>query len=149
MYRWYRDAGVCIVYLGDVVKPGRRNYTTASEVARMAFETYRWSKRGWTLQELIAPAICRFYFQDSTLMGEKVEFLNELSAATGIPVFVLDDRSSISEVSVAERMSWAAYRKTTLPEDAAYCLLGLFEIHMPLLYGEGERAFIRLQEEIL
>ena len=82
-------------------------------------------------------------------MGEKVEFLNELSAATGIPVFVLDDRSSISEVSVAERMSWAAYRKTTLPEDAAYCLLGLFEIHMPLLYGEGERAFIRLQEEIL
>lgn len=46
-------------------------------------------------------------------------------------------------------MFWAARRKTTRVEDIAYCLMGMFGIYMPMLYGEGERAFIRLQEEIL
>jgi hypothetical protein len=149
MYRWYRDAEVCIVYLGDIAPPQRNGYTTASEIARAAFETCRWIRRGWTLQELIAPAICRFHFQDWTLMGEKVEFLEELADVTGIPNHVLEDSSSISEVSVAERMSWAAHRKSTRVEDVAYCLLGIFDIHMPLLYGEGDKAFVRLQEQIL
>ncbi|KAH9866151.1 hypothetical protein J1614_008715 [Plenodomus biglobosus] len=149
MYRWYRDAEVCIVYLEDIARPHRDNNASASAIARVAFETCRWTKRGWTLQELIAPAICRFYFQDWTLMGEKVEYLNELSKVTGIPVYVLEERRSVSEVSVAERMSWAAGRESTRLEDTAYCLLGIFDIHMPLLYGEGEKAFLRLQEEIL
>lgn len=82
-------------------------------------------------------------------MGEKNEFLQELSDVTGIPIYVLEDRRSVSEVSVAERMSWAAHRETTRLEDMAYSLLGIFDIQMPLLYGEGEKAFIRLQEEIL
>ncbi|KAI5378639.1 hypothetical protein J4E82_002525 [Alternaria postmessia] len=149
MYRWYRDAEVCIVYLGDIPKPRSGNYTTASEIARASLKGCRWARRGWTLQELIAPIVCRFYFQDWTLMGEKVEFLEELSDATGIPVRVLDDRNLLSEVSIAERMSWAAHRQSTRIEDVAYCLLGIFDIHMPLLYGEGSKAFIRLQEEIL
>ncbi|CBX98726.1 hypothetical protein LEMA_P079650.1 [Plenodomus lingam JN3] len=149
MYRWYRDAAVCIVYLEDVKRPDRGNNDSASAIARAAFQTCRWVKRGWTLQELIAPAICRFYFQDWTLMGEKVEYLNELYEATGIPVYVLEERRSVSEVSVAERMSWAAGRESTRLEDTAYSLLGIFDIHMPLLYGEGEKAFLRLQEEIL
>lgn len=88
MYRWYRDAEVCIVYLGDIPKPRSGNYTTASEIARASLKGCRWARRGWTLQELIAPIVCRFYFQDWTLMGEKVEFLEELSDATGIPVRV-------------------------------------------------------------
>jgi hypothetical protein len=149
MYRWYRDAEVCIVYLGDISKPRPDGLTTASEIARASLKASRWTYRGWTLQELIAPAVCRFYFQDWTLMGEKVEFLEELSDATGIPLRVLDDRSTISEISVAERMSWAARRQSTRVEDVAYCLLGIFDIHMPLLYGEGAKAFIRLEEEIL
>jgi hypothetical protein len=149
MYRWYRDAEVCIVYLGDIPKPRPDGYTTASEIARTSLKSSRWVRRGWTLQELIAPAVCRFYFQDWTLLGEKVEFLKELSDATGIPIRVLDESSSIDEVSVAERMSWAAHRQSTRVEDVAYCLLGIFDIHMPLLYGEGTKAFIRLQEEIL
>ena len=149
MYRWYRDAEVCIVYLGDIPKPRPNGYTTASEIARYSLKSSRWTRRGWTLQELIAPVLCRFYFQDWTLMGEKVEFLEELSDATGIPVRVLEDRSTISEFSVAEKMSWAAHRQSTRVEDVAYCLLGLFDIHMPLLYGEGAKAFIRLQEEVL
>ncbi|KAH7386038.1 heterokaryon incompatibility protein-domain-containing protein [Pyrenochaeta sp. MPI-SDFR-AT-0127] len=149
MYRWYRDAEVCIVYLGDIEKPQRGGYTTASDIAQEAFKTCRWAKRGWTLQELLAPAVCRFYFRDWTLMGEKAEFLEELSSVTGIPIYVLEEQRSLSEVSVAERMSWAAYRESTRVEDVAYCLLGIFDIHMPLLYGEGEKAFVRLQEEIL
>ena len=151
MYRWYKDAQICIVYLEDVWPPktGPGQLYTASEVARNAFETSRWTKRGWTLQELVAPAVCRFYLRDWRLLGEKEEFLQELSATTGIPVYVLEERRSVSEVSVAERMSWAAHRQTTRVEDLAYCLLGLFDIQMPLLYGEGSKAFIRLQEEIL
>ncbi|KAF1927545.1 uncharacterized protein M421DRAFT_421387 [Didymella exigua CBS 183.55] len=151
MYRWYFDAEICIVYLEDVWPPkkGPGENDTASEIARNAFESSRWTKRGWTLQELVAPGICRFYLRDWRLLGEKEEYLQELSAATGIPVFVLEERRSVSEVSVAERMSWAAHRQTTRTEDLAYCLLGLFDIQMPLLYGEGKKAFIRLQEEIL
>jgi hypothetical protein len=151
MYRWYSDAEICIVYLEDVWPPsaGPDETRTASEVARHAFESSRWTKRGWTLQEVVAPVICRFYLRDWRLLGEKEEYIRELSAATSIPVFVLEDRRSVSEVSVAERMSWAAHRQTTRTEDLAYCLLGLFDIQMPLLYGEGSKAFIRLQEEIL
>ncbi|KAH6625370.1 heterokaryon incompatibility protein-domain-containing protein [Boeremia exigua] len=151
MYRWYRNSEVCIVYLEDVwpSEAGPGEGQTASEIARNAFDTSRWTKRGWTLQELVAPPICRFYLRNWRLLGEKEEYIQELSATTGIPVFVLEDSRSISEVSVAERMSWAADRQTTRVEDLAYCLLGLFDIQMPLLYGEGNKAFIRLQEEIL
>lgn len=46
-------------------------------------------------------------------------------------------------------MSWLSRRETTRVEDMAYCVLGLFDINMPLLYGEGHKAFIRLQEEII
>ncbi|EUC33050.1 hypothetical protein COCCADRAFT_37078 [Bipolaris zeicola 26-R-13] len=148
MYRWYRDAEVCIVYLSDIAK-NHGDFRTASEIARCAFANSRWTQRGWTLQELIAPVVCRFYLQDWTLMGEKVEFLKELSDVTNIPVHILEDSRSLSEVSVAERMSWAAHRQSTRIEDVAYSLLGIFDIHMPLLYGEGEKAFIRLQEEVL
>lgn len=100
------------------------------------------------MQELVAPSSLRFYFQDWTLMGDKSEFIEELSNATGIPIFILEN-GDLNEVSLAERMSWACYRQTTRVEDIAYCLLGIFDIQMPLLYGEGEKAFVRLQEEIL
>ncbi|KAF3009949.1 hypothetical protein E8E13_011137 [Curvularia kusanoi] len=151
MFRWYSDAQVCIVYLEDVRLPHAApgEYLTASEIVKNAFDSSRWTKRGWTLQELVAPVICRFYLGDWRLLGEKEEFVQEISAATGIPVLVLEDCQSLNEVSVAERMSWAAHRQTTRIEDLAYCLLGLFDIQMPLLYGEGSKAFIRLQEEIL
>jgi hypothetical protein len=148
MYRWYRDAEVCLVYLNDVSRLNM-DTNTASEFARAAFASCRWARRGWTLQELLAPIDCRFYLQDWRYMGGKFEFLEELSQATGIPISVLEDRRLVPEVSVAERMSWAAHRETTRLEDIGYCLLGLFDIQMPLLYGEGEKAFIRLQEEIL
>jgi hypothetical protein len=149
MYRWYWNAKVCLIYLSDIARPTKSDTNTVSEFARAAFKSCRWTKRGWTLQELVASCFCRFYYQDWRFMGEKIEFLEELADATGIPISVLDERRSVQEVSVAERMSWAANRETTRLEDTGYCLLGLFDIQMPLLYGEGEKAFIRLQQEIL
>jgi hypothetical protein len=149
MYRWYWKAEVCLVYLSDVARPTLAQPRSASDFAREAFKSCRWTKRGWTLQELLAPATCRFYLQDWRYIGEKVEFLEELADATGIPIPVLEEPQLVQEVSVAQRMSWAWGRETTRLEDIGYCLLGLFDIQMPLLYGEGEKAFIRLQEEIL
>ncbi|KAF2250968.1 HET-domain-containing protein [Trematosphaeria pertusa] len=149
MFRWYNESAVCLVYLNDIPPESAIFDTQAtSEVASNAFTKCRWITRGWTLQELVAPSSVRFYYQDWTLMGDKGEFIEELSNATGIPIFVLEN-GDLSEVSLAERMSWACYRQTTRIEDMAYCLLGIFDIQMPMLYGEGEKAFIRLQEEIL
>jgi hypothetical protein len=149
MYRWYRQAGACIVYLSDVSRPTAENFRTLSGYAQTAILSCRWLKRGWTLQELVASNFCNFYYQDWKLMGSKSYFLKELSHATGIPTSVLEDPRAVHDVSVAERMSWASNRETTRLEDIGYCLLGLFDIQMPLLYGEGNKAFIRLQEEIL
>jgi len=150
MFKWYQESSICLVYLNDVEPSESQLMDTqaTSEAASSAFQNNRWITRGWTLQELVAPKSLRFYFKDWSLMGDKSEFIEELSNATGIPIFVLDN-GDLSELSLAERMSWASYRQTTRLEDMAYCLLGIFDIQMPLLYGEGEKAFIRLQEEIL
>ncbi|KAL1592838.1 hypothetical protein SLS60_011254 [Paraconiothyrium brasiliense] len=150
MYKWYKESAVCLVFLNDIA-PGVAapiDTQTTFEAPSNAFTKSRWLTRGWTLQELVAPTSVLFYYQDWTLMGDKREFLGQLSDATGIPIFVLEN-GELSELSLAERMSWACYRQTTRVEDMAYCLLGIFDIQMPLLYGEGEKAFIRLQEEIL
>ncbi|UNI24633.1 hypothetical protein JDV02_010366 [Purpureocillium takamizusanense] len=125
-----------------------------------SFERSRWFTRGWTLQELLAPRRRVIFLSQSwRRIGTRTSLASRISARTRIPVPVLltgswrqHRHSSYSESSsnAAARMSWAAGRATTRPEDAAYCLLGLFGIHMPLLYGEGgPRAFVRLQEEIL
>jgi len=55
----------------------------------------------------------------------------------------------LSEYPVAVKVSWSAGRQTTREEDRAYCLLGIFNVAMPLIYGEGSGAFRRLQEEII
>ncbi|KAI1337095.1 heterokaryon incompatibility protein-domain-containing protein [Xylariaceae sp. FL0016] len=142
MYRWYKEAQVCYAYLSDVPPDDEWHITNE------AFETSRWFKRGWTLQELIAPAFVEFYAYDWTEIGTKSSLRHVIWNITGIETSVLRGESP-SVFNVAERMSWAANRETTRIEDEAYCLLGLFNIHMPLLYGEGRQSFIRLQEEIL
>lgn len=115
----------------------------------MAFGASRWFTRGWTLQELIAPATVEFYAQDWTRIGTKEELSHVLSQITGIDEPTLKGRD-VKEVSVAKRMmSWASKRVTTRIEDIAHCLIGIFGVNLPLLYGEGEAAYIRLQEEIM
>lgn len=109
----------------------------------------RWFTRGWTLQELLAPSLVRFYDSDWTLVGDRTALLHDISPATGFSSDVLLGHVPLHQVGIATRMSWASKRNTTRLEDEAYCLLGLFDINMPLLYDEGSKAFNRLQEEIL
>ncbi|KAF2736355.1 HET-domain-containing protein [Polyplosphaeria fusca] len=140
MYKWYQNAEICYVYLADLTK---------GVPSREGFKTCRWFTRGWTLQELIAPKHIRFFDQDWECIGDKEDFLDDLYSATSISVDVLSHKRQPSGFSIATRMSWAARRNTTRMEDLAYCLLGIFDVNMPLIYGEGMKAFRRLQEQIL
>ncbi|KAF4631600.1 hypothetical protein G7Y89_g6537 [Cudoniella acicularis] len=146
MYTWYKNAKACYAYLADVPPSGL--WDVADSVNFAHFAASRWFTRGWTLQELIAPPGVEFFAQDWTRIGTKDYLSHVISRITGIDEATLKGRS-VKEVSVAKRMSWASKRVTTRIEDIAYCLIGIFGINLPLLYGEGERAFIRLQEEIM
>lgn len=109
----------------------------------------RWFTRGWTLQELLAPKEVRFFSQSWTFLGTKQDLMLILVEKTGIPAHILADPSLISSCSISMRMTWMRDRQTTRREDLAYCLLGIFDVNMPLLYGEGSKAFRRLQKVIL
>ncbi|KAI0718605.1 heterokaryon incompatibility protein-domain-containing protein [Cerioporus squamosus] len=145
MFRWYALAKICYAYLKDVSSPPVANQTRRSGSMGASI----WLKRGWTLQELLAPAFVVFVSADWGVLGTKADFAEPLEELTGIPFQVLTLQRPISDFSVAQRMSWAANRATTRVEDRAYCLMGIFGVTMPPLYGEGDMAFQRLQEEIM
>lgn len=109
----------------------------------------RWFTRGWTLQELLAPSKVVFFTADWTGLGDRKGMSNWIANITRIHIGALKDRSTIQQYSIGQRMSWAATRETTRSEDIAYCLLGIFDIYMAMLYGEGNAAFKRLQQEIM
>ena len=113
------------------------------------FETSRWFTRGWTLQELLAPDFLEFYDSNWQFLGTKSSRIDLLHAATKIGKRYLLNRNTIKDASIAAKFSWASNRKTIRLEDMAYCLLGLVDVNMPMLYGEGEKAFYRLQLEII
>jgi hypothetical protein len=147
MFRWYRDAVKCYVYLSDVSARKRDNNGQTRRMWESAFRISRWFTRGWTLQELLAPESVEFFSQEGELLGDKKMLEHEIHEITGIPITALHG-ASLSHFSVDERMRWAAKRDTKRKEDKAYCLLGIFDVFMPLIYGEGDNAFIRLKEEI-
>lgn len=140
MFRWYRDAAKCYVYLSDV---------PTSDADLHTFCRSRWFTRGWTLQELLAPRSVEFFSQEGGLLGNKQSLEQQIQEVTSIPTLALQQSGRLFQFSVEERMSWAAKRETTIDEDQVYCLLGLFDVHLPLIYGEGkEHAFRRLRKEI-
>ncbi|KAH7311232.1 heterokaryon incompatibility protein-domain-containing protein, partial [Stachybotrys elegans] len=140
MFRWYRGAAVCYAYLSDV--------SGAEFMPKL--HSSRWFMRGWTLQELLAPKTVQFYNMDWNQIGTKADLCMEIEQITGIPQHYLLGLTELQEASVAQRMSWASKRTTTRTEDLAYCLLGIFDVSMPMVYGEGgAQAFFRLQEEIM
>ena len=145
MFHYYSCSDVCYAYLKDVpaCEDVREHY--------WPFARSRWHQRGYTLQELLAPKIVIFMADDWTPLGTKYELADVLEKHIDNmpPASVLRFEKDISEMSVAQRMSWAARRSTTRVEDEAYCLFGLFGINMPTLYGEGRNAFYRLQEAIM
>ncbi|KAH0437643.1 het domain containing protein [Colletotrichum camelliae] len=143
MFAWYRDSTTCLVHLEDFV--GASPHIPQVQILSKC----RWMTRGWTLQELIAPTTMFFYDSSWGFIGSKEYLLEPLRSITGIDHEILCKEKDISSACIAQKMSWASNRQTTRTEDMAYCLLGLFNISMPLLYGEGNEAFRRLQEEIL
>lgn len=179
MFAWYSKALCCFVYLDDVAAVDENTLERRSGAYTFkALQDSRWFTRGWTLQELIAPICLIFLSQDWTIIGclKKVsrgrdwpsewlehwfyiptdqikiieeEIVADISRITGIGRESLITKEDYEDQSIAVRMHWASKRKTTRVEDMAYCLLGLFKINMPLLYGEGVAAFQRLQEEIM
>ena len=150
MYKWYRNAAVCYVCLSDMKRceVDHKSLENGGYLSKniQIFQACRWFTRGWTLQELLAPRHIEFYDQDWISIGTKKTMWALLSKVTGIEP---EHLWKSQKASVAQKMSWAANRQTTRTEDTAYSLLGLFNVNMPLLYGEGEKAFKRLQHEIL
>jgi hypothetical protein len=158
MFRWYQGSSICYAYLSDF----------DSRSGLITLETSRWFTRGWTLQELIAPPEVHFFDSNWLSFGTRFSLAEDIIRISGIGRRVFfwhvqrgcrqgrgchlcfeSLRNVLKSYSVATRMSWAANRKTSRIEDQAYSLLGLFDINMPMLYGEGRKAFQRLQEEIV
>ncbi|KAH7342307.1 heterokaryon incompatibility protein-domain-containing protein, partial [Rhexocercosporidium sp. MPI-PUGE-AT-0058] len=149
MFRWYRESTKCYVYLSDVSTGAcDENHDISRSTWKLAFRQSRWFTRGWTLQELIAPTSVEFFSSDYVRLGDKRSMEQQIYEITRIPIRALRGYP-LSEFSVAQRLSWAENRQTTRPEDKAYSLLGIFNFHMPLIYGEGIYALQRLQKEIV
>ena len=137
MFRWYKSAKVCYAYLIDV--------DISKLDWKLQFRNSRWFERGWTLQELLAPSNVDFYDCEWRKIGSKDTLYSEISLATGIEFEHLVNHRI---ASTAQKMFWASERETSRPEDLSYCLLGLFDINMTPIYGEGSNAFVRLQQKI-
>ena len=137
MFRWYQAAHVCYVYLVDVNSYEGHDFLNS-----------RWWTRAWTLQELVAPLKVKFFDAVWNYLGSKEELEAAIVDYSRIDAQSLRDPSSIQSRSVAQRMAWAASREATRKEDVAYALLGIFNINMTMQYGEGKKAFVRLQRQI-
>ena len=163
MFAWYKNAIECYVFLPDVHPVLEKTAITAEShtIDATKNEGYAsfslseflgsvWFTRGWCLQELLAPRSVNFFNNQFNEIGSKSSLAAHISVRTGISGDYLSERRwSLQRASVAERMRWASYRQTSREEDVAYCLLGIFDVNMPLLYGEGQKAFMRLQAEII
>jgi hypothetical protein len=145
MFRWYQNAAKCYVYLLDV---STKKHSRSSELLwEPAFRQSRWFTRGWTLQELLAPRSVEFFSRDGRRLGNRDSLKQQIFEISRIPIEALE--GNLSGFSEKERKSWASRRETTIEEDQVYCLLGIFGVFLPLIYGEGkDHAFRRLQEEI-
>ena len=148
MYRWYANAKICYAYL--------RDFDGSSFPTKKDKEKYRnsngwpeWFSRGWTLQEMIASRNLQFFNKDWQLIGDKNNLAATLNTVTGVPEHILADGLEGNRPCVAQIISWAAKRTTTRVEDRAYSLMGLLDVNMLMLYGEGKKAFHRLQLEII
>lgn len=148
MFRWYQNAAKCYVYMSDVsVHTIQENGPISGNSWEAAFQESEWFTRGWTLQELIAPTSVEFFSREGRQLGDKRSLEELINRTTEIPVQALRG-NPLSHFSITERMLWAAKRNTTRREDKAYCLLGIFGVYIPTIYGEEDHAFARLEEAI-
>lgn len=143
MYRWYAQSVLCFAHLDDIeLRP-------LSDVTSKRFSNCEWFRRGWTLQELLAPKTVLFFDANWQEIGTRSALAPYVTEATKIAPEFLRQERDVHDASIAQRMSSASLRITTRTEDIAYCLMGLFGVNIPLLYGEGKKAFLRLQQELI
>lgn len=148
MFKWYKDAARCYVLLDDVEHGTEMTKRSRSPPWALAFRNSRWFRRGWTLQELIAPREVLFYSKEGTFLDSKAALSQQICEIAGIPASALKCYSLLNH-SIEERFAWMSNRETTRPEDQAYCLQGIFNIHMLPMYGEGEEAALaRLRRKL-
>jgi hypothetical protein len=144
MFSWYKKAKKCYVYLSDVFVPEE---VTKPELFQEAWEEKilqsRWFTRGWTFQELLAPSYLEFYSKNGKRLGSRESLRYKIHKITKIPFNALGGWSSLARFSIEERTSWAAKRTTTLREDEAYCLIGIGETSMEIIYGEGKYSALK------
>ncbi|KAF2006863.1 HET-domain-containing protein [Amniculicola lignicola CBS 123094] len=150
VFHWYRAAAKCYVHLSDV-STGDQDVDTSQHHESAwgtAFRTSRWFTRSWTLPELLAPCSLEFFSREGKRLGDKKSFERQISEITHIPTSVLCG-APLGDFGVEECISWMKHREATREEDRAYALLGIFGVHKPIIYGEGEyNAFVRLRKEI-
>ncbi|KAK5704365.1 hypothetical protein LTR97_003383 [Elasticomyces elasticus] len=154
IYRWYAEAKICYVYLFDVPEncatlQDPKLQPSQPRLDWSSFESSVWFQRVWTLQELIAPEDVCFFNHDWRFIGALASMIERVSRITNIPTRVLDHSQRPCDFSIAQKLSWAAMRTTTFPEDEAYALFGILEVNMPPVRNEGQGAFLRLQEYII
>lgn len=148
MFKWYQKAARCYVYLSDVsliVQDGASNHREWNS----PFRNSRWFTRGWTLQELLAPTIVVFYSREGARLGDKSSLAGHILDNTGVSPEAFLLKQPLSTFSIEERFSWTDKRQTSEEEDMAYCLLGIFDVSLPLIYGEGRsNVIVRLRRAI-
>ncbi|KAK4236512.1 HET-domain-containing protein [Achaetomium macrosporum] len=142
MFHWYKSAERCIAYLDDLPGYETQIKGLVDDAIPEAFYGCKWFTRGWTLQELLVPGIVNFYDSAWNFRGTRSKLAGHISSVTRIDRAILKDPRLLHTVSVAKRISWAANRETTRIEDKAYCLLGIFDVHMPLIRGEGPGVYL-------
>jgi hypothetical protein len=148
MFRWYQRAKICCVYLSDVPSIYSEVHGSYGVSWQSDFRDCRWLRRGWTLQELLAPEVVEFFDKAGRKLGDKASLERHICGITGIPAEALRGRA-LSSFSIEERFSWQRSRKTKKPEDLAYSLLGICDVSMIPIYGEGrDQAMSRLRREI-
>jgi hypothetical protein len=140
MFQWYKQATRCYVYLSDV--------DSASGDWEAAVRRSRWFTRGWTLQELIAPQRVLFYARDGGQLGDKLSLERLICEVTGVAKDAING-DKLTSFSFKEKMSWVEKRSTKKEEDIIYSMLGIFNVSMPVIYGEGSsKALRRLRREV-
>lgn len=113
------------------------------------FPRSRWFTRGWTLQELLAPASLTFYSRDGQRLGDKRSLEGIIHDVTRIPRSAFQGSEPLSVFGIDERFGWARNRQTKREEDKAYCIYGIVGITLPSNYGEGrESALMGLRKAI-
>ncbi|PPJ51085.1 hypothetical protein CBER1_07909 [Cercospora berteroae] len=160
MFSWYGNSSICYAYLADV-KPTQKLWSSKLDLMRS-----QWFKRGWTLQELLAPRTVVFVANDWSVIGHKCAYSDKVCNAvcqgfgdrlnksiahiTGIPQNIINSSMAheLRAVPVEDKLAWAKKRITTRTEDQAYCLLGLLDVFISPIYGEGENAWARLVQAL-